>query len=143
MRYNVYLFVSTVALVCMSLFGCDKDDTTVPTAFVDLEVDLSLPDFVPLQSIGGWVYIGGGQRGIILYRSDFSTYVAYERLCTYDPTESCSTLDVGAANIKVLDNDCCGSEFSLTTGQAIQGPAVLSLNRYSTDLDGNILYITN
>lgn len=143
MRFRIATYIVLSALFLTVFSGCDKDENTVPVAFVDLEVDLSLPDFIPLKSIGGWVYISGGQRGIILYRASLTEYNAYERLCTYDPTESCSTVDVGAANIKILDNDCCGSEFSLINGAAIQGPAVLELTRYSTDLDGNILYITN
>ena len=91
---------------------------------------------------GGWTYINGGSRGIIIYRASNDVFKAYDRHCTFDSSNSCALVSVEVNNITGFD-DCCGSKFILTDGSVTQGPANLPLKQYQTSFDGNELRIFN
>lgn len=133
-----------VILFCaLALLGgsCKKDtESTVPFAPVDIYIYTSSPSFVNLNSVGGWVYIDGGVRGILVYRKSSSEFMAYDRNCTYQSSNPCATVHVDASNIIAKDT-CCNSEFSMYDGSVLQAPASLPLKTYNTTFDGNVLHI--
>ena len=59
--------------------------------------------------------IEGGVKGIIVYRESLSNFKAYERNCTYQPTNTCATVSVDDTNLIAVDS-CCGSMFSILDG---------------------------
>jgi nitrite reductase/ring-hydroxylating ferredoxin subunit len=100
------------------------------------------PSFVDVSVVGGWVYITGGVRGILLYRKSNTEFMAYDRNCTYQSSQTCATVYVDATNIQAVDT-CCHSRFSIYDGSVYQGPAVLPLKAYRTTYDGNVLHVFN
>jgi len=100
------------------------------------------PEFINLNAVGGWIYVTGGSRGIIVYKSSNNEFKAYDRHCTYDSGNSCALVSTEVTNITAKD-DCCGSKFLLSDGSVIQGPANLPLKQYQTSFDGSVLHIFN
>lgn len=135
----------TIVLLCcvITLFSgsCKKDtESTVPDTPVDIYIYTSSPTFVNLNAVGGWVYVNGGVRGILVYRKTSSDFMAYDRNCTYQSSNPCATIHVDASNIIAKDT-CCNSEFSMYDGSVLQTPASLPLKAYNTTFDGNVLHI--
>lgn len=140
----------SLLLICSSLIligtaSCKKDTpNNVPNTAVDIYLYINEPSNVNLTAIGGWVYITGGVRGILVYRKSPSEFMAYDRNCTYQSNDPypCATVDVDPSNIIVTDT-CCNSKFSIFDGSVTQGPAGLPLKAYNTTFDGNTLHIYN
>jgi Rieske Fe-S protein len=130
-------------LIVLIFFAeCKKDNNNVPNTSVDIYLYTNNPSFVNISVIGGWVYVTGGVRGILIYRKSNSEFMAYDRNCTYQSNQPCATVVVDATNIAAKDT-CCGSRFSIYDGSVYQGPASLPLKAYNTSYDGNVLHIYN
>lgn len=127
------------------LFNCKRELTDLPipyTDFPDIVINLNLPQYIELKNDGASIYIDGGVRGIILYRKNSSTYLAYERNCSYQPNEACATVDIDASKFFLIDS-CCGSTFNLDDGSPNGAPAWRPLRRYKTYLTGTELTINS
>lgn len=133
-----------IGLLLISGCGRELTDDFIPiTSFPDIILQLNLPENNSLQVDGGHRQLStGGIRGIIVYRINSSTYVAYERNCSFRPNEACATVDIHSSGLFMIDS-CCGSNFSLTDGSPTGGPAWRPLNRYRTQLSGINLTITD
>lgn len=134
----VILFVLLFAIS----FSCKKKEDTVPYVEVNFDISLTDPSFVDLNAVGGWVYVTGGVRGIIIFRKSQNEFVSYERNCPYKSSENCSRVSVDSSNVKASD-PCCGTIFSVLDGSVISGPSSRPLKQYNTLLNGNILNIQN
>lgn len=127
----------------MFLINCKKDNNSnIPLVEVDVYIHVNDPAYNNITVPGGWTYINGGSRGIIIYRVSNDAFKAYDRHCTYDSGNSCALVSVDASNITGYDS-CCGSKFILTDGSVTQGPANLPLKQYATSFDGSTLHIFN
>jgi nitrite reductase/ring-hydroxylating ferredoxin subunit len=123
--------------------SCSKNDNSnIPLVPVNLNLHINDPAYINITVPGGWIYINGGSRGIIVYRLSNDEFNAYDRHCTYDSSNSCALVSVDISNITGLD-DCCGSKFILTDGSVTQGPASLPLKQYNTSFNGSVLSIFN
>lgn len=136
-----------VLLIGMAVLGpgCDSGMTDDPIPYVpfdEIVINLNLPSYATLRTNGGYVNIDGGVRGIILYRQDANTYIAFERNCSYRPNEACATVDVHSSTLFMTDA-CCNSTFTFPEGQPNGGPAWRPLMQYRTILQGNQLTITD
>lgn len=133
-------------LILVSLLGCTPDlsDDPIPIIpFADVVINLSLPEYLTLQTNGGNKELStGGVRGIIVYRVNASSYIAYERNCSYHPNEACATVNVHSSGLFMID-PCCNSNFSFTDGTPTGGPAWRPLQRYRTQLSGTTLTISD
>lgn len=133
-------------ILALILVGCSSDLTDDPIPiipFADFVVNLSAPEYQPLVVNGGYKEIGSiGVRGVILYRQDAATYLAFERNCSYHPNDACATVNVHSSNLFMVD-PCCNSSFSFTDGSPTGGIAWRPLRRYETSLVGNTLTITS
>jgi len=119
-----------------------SDDPVPFIPFVDIVINLNLPEFINLRSDGGYVLVNGGVRGIILYRQNSSTYIAYERNCSFRPNEACATVNVHTSGLFMVD-PCCNSNFNFSDGNPSGGPAWSPLVRYRTQLNGLTLTISS
>lgn len=127
----------------MTLSSCERNNQTgIPYVPVNFQIVVSNPEFSPLLAVGGWVYIGGGSRGIIVYRASPEEFKAYDRHCTWIVADDCR-VSVDNSDITAVDSECCDSHFLLVDGAPISGPAPIGLHQYRTEFDGNILYIYN
>lgn len=142
---SICLRLITGTLLVSPLLQCDPqliDDPIPVDHFDDFVVNTNLPEYASLRVDGGWAYIGDvGVRGIILYRNG-NEYLAYERTCSYHPAEACSTVDVDASGLFMIDA-CCGSTFNLSSGEPTGGPAWRSLVQYTTNVQFQVITITD
>ncbi len=126
------------------LMGCKNDlsDDPIPfSPFNDIAIDLSFPEFLSLNTNGGYKELNNkGVRGIIIYRSDAKTYLAYERNCSYHPNDACATVNVHSSGLYLTD-PCCGSTFNFSNGNPSGGIAWRPLRQYRTQLTGTTLTI--
>ncbi len=133
-----------VVLVLILLLSCKKDQNNgnVPNTAVDIYIYPNDPQFATtIGVVGGWAYITGGAKGIIVYRKTNTDFAAYDRSCTFDPNTN-SLLKVLSDNVTIRDT-VCNSKFLILDGSVTQGPAAQSLKAYVCNYDGNVLHIYN
>lgn len=126
-------------LVLVGSTACKKDNLNeelgIPFVNVDQYVLLSSPSYIQLNAVGGWSYLNGGSRGIVIYNRGFEDYVAFDRHCTWQTTESCGQVSVDSTGV-FMNCACCESRFSLIDGSVINGPALNPLLQYNTQISG-------
>lgn len=126
-------------------YGSCKDKVphdTIPEVAVQARIEPESTMYIELNSIGGWVYLTGGYKGILVYRVSVDEFVAYDRACPYDPYEDEARITVDPSGIICTDTHC-GSQFNILDGSIIKGPATIPLKRYYTYYDGVFLTINN
>jgi nitrite reductase/ring-hydroxylating ferredoxin subunit len=140
---NIKHLVLFLVLFSALFFGCKKKrNTVIPYIPVNIYIYPSDPNFNKINTPGGWVYLNGGSRGIIVYRRSNEEFVAYDRHCTYDTENSCGQVEVTSNQITAIDS-CCMSEFVLTDGSVVKSPATAPLQAYQVSYNGNELHIFN
>jgi len=137
------IYIILLFTIGVLFWGCKKDNNSnIPNTAVDIYIYTNNPSFVDVSIVGGWTYITGGVRGILVYRKSQTEFMTYDRNCTYDPNQPCATVKVDATNILAKDT-CCGSTYSIYDGTVTGGPAGLPLKQYHNNFDGNVLHIYN
>ena len=135
--------LSLMGIGLLSSNSCQRGNVSgIPYVPVNFQLTVANPDFARLQAVGGWVYITGGSRGIIVYRASPDEFRAYDRHCTFLVEDGCQT-SVDNTDITAVDSDCCLSKFLIVDGAPIDGPANIGLQQYNTQFNGNTLWITN
>jgi nitrite reductase/ring-hydroxylating ferredoxin subunit len=126
--------------------GCEPDlsDDVIPWQPFDvININLNLPEYVHMNADGSFMYLNNeGVRGIILYHRSGSSYVAYERNCSYQPNSASATVEVHSSSLFMICTGC-NSSFDFATGHPMGGIAWRPLNRYATSLNGSTLTITD
>jgi hypothetical protein len=131
-----------LGLLAMLSFGCrDRNTNRVPDVPVNLAINIQQPDFFNLSVVTGWVYVTGGSRGIIIYRKSETEFVAIERHSTYLPENTCA-VNVQSDGI-IIQDPCSASQWLITDGTLVNGPASMPLVTYDTNFSSPILYVTN
>ena len=126
----------------LSIFSCGDSNNYIKNVYVDVEIDLSLPEFSNLNTVGNSLFIEGGNKGIIIYRHSNYEYKIYDRNCSYEPNLECSYID--SINSIIAFCGCCSSAFLLDqNGSAANSPAVLPLKQYNYSLNNTLLHIFN
>lgn len=140
-----YLFkITSIFCLVLAFSSCRRENANyVPNVSVNVTIYPSNPQYFRLNSIGGWSYADGGVRGLVIYRKSISDFVAFDRNCPVNPTQSCSTVNVDSSNNIYAVCPCCSSQFVLTDGSVAKAPAQYPLKQYQTFYDGNALNITN
>jgi hypothetical protein len=135
-----------VLFIALSLLACQaqlSDDEVPLVPFEPIVLNIALPSYVALQSTGGYHALSsGGTRGIILYRLNATTILAFERNCSYQPQDACATVNIHPSGL-YMNDACCGSTFRFENGSPTGGLAWRPLIQYSTTLVGNTLTITD
>lgn len=135
---NKFLLV----IVCIT-FACKKSTDQIPPASVDFYIYLSQPEFQTLNTVGNYVYVTGGVKGIIVYHKTIEEYAAYERTCPYDPNTSGAIVEVDSSGLGLIDYHC-GSRYSILDGSIVNGPTSYPLRQYYCEYDGvSSLHIHN
>jgi len=133
--YNSFLWF-TLIMINLLLTSCkEKEVYPIPNVPVSLILNLDLPAYQSLNAPGGWVYINGGSKGIIVYRN-FDEFVALDRHSTYEPENDCAIASVDEVNFFVLNDSCSASQYNIMDGTVVTGPAKWGLKRYSSTWDG-------
>ena len=121
---------------------CNTKDDYIQEVYVDIIVDLNLPEYSNLQASGNSIFIEGGVEGIIIYHGVGNDYKVYDRNCSYEPSLSCSQIDSVDAGIAYCG--CCTSAFLLSNDASVlNSPALLPLKKYYWTLNGSLMHISN
>jgi nitrite reductase/ring-hydroxylating ferredoxin subunit len=147
--------IGAIAFLLCTSVACKKDtinnnDDFFTPVRVYLSINLNLPLYSPLTVAQGYVYEAGGNKGIIIYRTIFDEYVAYDRTCPHEPTKACSMVSVDSSGTFFRCGQynptwevCCDSKFDPLNGAATSLPAKRSLRQYYVRQTGNTLLVTN
>ena len=135
-RYFSFLLLLPLLLVSC---GDEEDESLIPYVYVNFTIYPNTLDYIP---DGGYIYVTGGYKGIIIYRNTHDEFLAFERACPHDPLVDGARVEVESSGIIAAD-PVCGSRFILTDGSPIQGPATVSLKQYRTRYDGYSLIVSN
>ena len=131
-----------LVLFLIIISSCGDSNDYIRNVYVDVEIDLSLPEFSALNTVGNSIFIEGGNKGIIIYRFSNYEYNIYDRNCSYEPNHECSYID--SINSTIAMCGCCSSAFLLDqNGVAANSPAVLPLKQYNYSLNNTLLHIFN
>ena len=134
--------VKIIFIFIVFLFSCGDNNNYIQNIYVDIEIDLSLPQFSELNTVGNSMFIEGGNKGIIVYRHSNYEYKIYDRNCSYEPNLECSYID--SVNSVIAFCGCCSSAFLLDqNGGAANSPAMLPLKQYNYSLNNTLLHIFN
>jgi len=129
----------SVIIFFIFLVGCKDEDENdrVPRIATNITLNLDLPEYQTLLNPGGWIYLTGGSRGIIVYRVNLDEFAAFDRHCTYNVPEACRVSVDEDTGLTAVDTQCCGSEFEIITGSVVEGPAQLGLSPFQTQFNPN------
>jgi len=121
---------------------CNTKDDYIQEVYVNINIDLNLPEYSDLQVSGNSIFIEGGVEGIIIYHGVGNDYKVYDRNCSYQPSLSCSQIDSVDAGIAYCG--CCSSAFLLSNDASVlNSPALLPLKKYYWTLSGSQMHISN
>ena len=133
------------------LFGCSTNSTSnnnpyLPNYTVNLDINMSLPQYSDLKFVSNGVYVvGQGVRGVFVFNTG-SGYVAFDAACPNQALSSCSTMTFKKIDDQRIDRTnvvcaCDNAEYSLFSGQSAgkQYP----LKQYRVEVNGNLLRVYN
>lgn len=137
------LLLSLLFVVVTLFFGCDGyKHATIPEVDVNFTIYPNDASYAALNHIGGYMYFTGGVAGIIVYRLDGGTFLAYDRACPYDWEDRDAWIIVESSGLTLTDEHC-HSRFNILDGGVIDGPSQFPLKCYKTRYDGMILRVYN
>jgi hypothetical protein len=137
MKLSLYILI-----ISLLIASCNSKDDYIAEVYVNILIDLSLPEYSDLQVSGNSIFIEGGVEGIIIYHGVGDDYKVYDRNCSYEPSLACSHID--SVNAGIAYCGCCTSAFLLgQDGAAANSPALLPLKEYYFTLSGNQMRISN
>jgi len=135
---------SIIYLLSISLLitACNNKDDYIKDVYVNIHIDLSLPEYSNLQVSGSSIFIKGGVDGIVIYHGVGNDYEIYDRNCSYEPSLACSYID--SVNAGIAYCGCCTSAFLLSNDASVlNSPALLPLKQYHWTLSGSQMRIYN
>ncbi|MCB0762692.1 MAG: hypothetical protein KDC12_14280 [Flavobacteriales bacterium] len=138
---NRLLLILTTVVLTLGSWQCRKKNDQIPLVSVNITMNINEPQFFDLSAVGGWVYVTGGSRGIIVYRNNLNEFSAYDRHAPFNVDEECQ-VKVTEDNV-IIEDPCSGSQWLIIDGSLLQGPAGRSLQSYSTTFSDPILHIYN
>jgi len=125
------------------IYACKDDDNYIPYVPVNIRIDVYDALYSDINVVGGYMYITGGYKGIIIYRKSQDEFVTMERACPYKPLLDCERLDVDDSTVLFVKDEYCRSKFLIIDGSIINGPATKPALLYKNNFDGRYLYIYN
>ena len=130
-KYSVLIFT-------IMLISCSSENNYIRDVYVNIEINLNLPEYSALNSTGNSIFIEGGNKGIIIYKSGINVYEIYDRNCSFEPSLQCSYID--SINSSIAFCGCCTSAFLIdNNGVAVNSPALLPLKMYNWSLSNNMI----
>jgi len=129
-----------IILLPLFFFSCETDNP-VPEVPVNFIIELSSPLYNSLNSVGSSIIVpneGYKQRGIIITRTDFDKFVAYDATCTFDPEDSWGRVEIDKNGIIAFDKNCQSKFNLMMDGSVLQGPASIPLKIYIADFNPNM-----
>ena len=140
MKKNLLFFLAIILLSnCSTSF---QNNDVLPTIQVNETIDLSLPEFINLNTPQNWAYGNGGIKGIIIYNINGREFKAFERAAPHIQISGCSQMVV-ENNIR-MRCPCDDSEFNVLNGSPLTDGVDKNAREYLvSNLNGVVLRITN
>lgn len=133
------LLIFCLGFLLLSAKCNNQNQHPVPFVPVDVTIDIQLPSYSDLQGVGGWAYLNGGSRGIIVYRKGIDEFIAFDRHSPADPAGTCAfPLYPNEQNFLQLIDSCNNAVFSLYDGSPVSN-SIYGLRQYATQFNGNNL----
>lgn len=131
---------SLLVLLVVVFMGCKKNKSNpVPNIPFDITININLPLYNGLVGVGGYAYVNGGSRGIIVYRRSLDEFMAFDRHSPADVGGTCPyPLYPDDQNYLTLIDSCNTAKFSLNDGSVIEG-SQYGLRQYQTSFNGSDL----
>lgn len=130
------LVLSTIALT-----SCGREQRcNVPIGMTNFTIEPNSAYYSGLNNVGGYMYLTGGHRGVVVIRTAYDQFVAYERTC---PADSTSAVEVTSEWCFILECPKCHTLFAVNAdGYPMDGGATACpLYQYSTAYSGGILSV--
>lgn len=145
MKTKFLTFFLAILLIfsALNMFStCGNREETVscfPNQIISIQININLPAYNNLQTIGGWIYINeqqSGTRGLIIVRTT-SGFKIYDRNAPHICPDTSTTLEV-KDNIKITcPKD--GAEWILLTGEPVKVSQLAPKTyHYTYDASGNL-----
>lgn len=134
MKLRFILFLFALQMIT----SCNKNSNhPVPNIPFDITINMTLPSYSALNGVGGYAFVNGGSKGIIVYRRGIDDFVAFDRHSPADIAGSCAQpLTPDDDNFLVLIDSCNNASFSLYDGSPISN-SDFGLRMYATAWNGN------
>lgn len=134
MKIKLILLLLLCSLVQIS---CKKKNAhPVPLIPTDITINIYLPSYSALTGVGGWAYVAGASKGIVVYRRGVDDFVAFDRHSPANDGKCDQALVINVDNFLILDDLCSGAQFSLYDGSPISG-SDWGLRQLQTTWDGS------
>ena len=95
--YRIQRHSKITLLFILIFFSCEKEQHPIPSLAVNIIINTDLPTYQPLNATGGWAYVEGGSRGIVVY-NNFNEFIALDRHSTVNIEDPCSIVFVNPDN---------------------------------------------
>ncbi len=154
-KITLFLFAVSIAIF---LNSCSKSkNDVIPDVYVDFTIDLTDPEFINLNAIGGTVTIneqtnnfgyraaGFSGNGIIVH-AGVDEFYAYDRTCPHDYSENKSAPRINIDGTNTLYAVCpeCKTKYGLpVNGTPVEGIGRYPLKNYKTSYDGRRVRVWN
>jgi nitrite reductase/ring-hydroxylating ferredoxin subunit len=132
-----------ITVISFSVFSCKKDSTQtdIPNTLVDYYIYLTQPQFSSLNTVGNWMYVSAGVRGIVVYHRAPDEFIALERNCTWQSGNSNAIVSIDTSSSLFLKDISCGSKFYITDGSVANGPATVPLKQYHATYNASAMTV--
>lgn len=132
-----------IILLALILFtSCwEGERCAVPIGLTNFQIYPNDAAYGGLNTVGGYIYLTGGHRGVIVVRMAYDQFVAYERTCPADSTSAVVTSSDWGADL--LECPVCHTLFvTANDGLPLDGGATTCpLYQYSTSYSGGVLWV--
>ncbi|WP_303318891.1 hypothetical protein Q4Q34_05410 [Flavivirga abyssicola] len=139
----VFFLIALIILTSCSKNSVDNQNCNFLLDLgVNVNINLSLPQYSQLPFAGNSVYIENAGNGGIIVASTGADFLAWDASDPNHIPSSCSTLVPSGLNATCGCDDA--NEYSLVTGQLLGGKSLpCSLKNYRVEKNGNNLLIFN
>lgn len=142
--FSILLVFSTLKMV-NSCGNREETTSCFPNSLISVQLNLNLPAYYNLQSVGGWIYISeqqSGTRGIIITRVSSSEFKVYDRNAPHLCPDAQTTLEVENGSFVICKKD--NAKWFLNSGSpAAVSPYGLKQYYYSYNPSSNVINIYN
>lgn len=122
--------------------SCGGDERcAVPIGITNFQIEPNAAYYSGLNVVGGYIYLTGGHRGVVVVRTGIDQFKAYERSCPADTNTA--VVVSGDWGSSLLECPKCHTCFIVDAeGVPMDGGTThCPLYQYSTSYTGGVLYV--
>ena len=128
------LFFSVVIFNSCSKSASAGGSSQVPYKTVNVSININTTGYTALATVGGVVDLANvGYRGIMCYRLNSTTIMAYDRTCTYNLSDNNGIIYAQNNGTAICLE--CNSTYLLSNGSVSAGPTTIALKSYKVAFD--------